>query len=185
MRTACYTDRLILRVLKGRDAHLTVDYYLRNASFLQEWEPQRDPDFFTTRGQRRELAAEYRMIRRERMLKLWLFKREAPDRVIGMISFTNLLYGDFCSCFLGYKLDQAEINKGYMTEALDCGIDLMFREYGMHRIEANIMPHNVRSLRVAHKLGFKEEGLARRYLKINGQWRDHVHMVRLNPWMDP
>src|SRR5690554_1735595 len=105
MRTVYYTDRLILRVLKGRDAKLVCDYYQRNEAFLREWEPQRDADFFTRRGQRRDLAAEYRMIRREQMLKLWLFKREDPERVIGMISFTNLLYGDFCSCFLGYKLD--------------------------------------------------------------------------------
>ncbi|MDD3866521.1 MAG: GNAT family N-acetyltransferase [Eubacteriales bacterium] len=184
MRTVYYTDRLILRVLKGRDAKLVCDYYQRNEAFLREWEPQRDADFFTRRGQRRDLAAEYRMIRREQMLKLWLFKREDPERVIGMISFTNLLYGDFCSCFLGYKLDQAEINRGYMTEALEFGIELMFRQYGLHRIEANIMPHNVRSLRVVEKLGFKQEGLARRYLKINGQWRDHIHMTLLNQQME-
>jgi len=56
----------------------------------------------------------------------------------------------------------------------------MFNEFGLHRIEANIMPKNKRSLRVAPKLGFVNEGTASQYLKINGKWEDHIHMVLLN-----
>jgi ribosomal-protein-alanine N-acetyltransferase len=50
----------------------------------------------------------------------------------------------------------------------------------LHRIEANIMPRNQRSLRVVEKLGFVDEGLSRDYLKINEKWEDHIHMVLLN-----
>ena len=53
-------------------------------------------------------------------------------------------------------------------------------ELGLHRIEANIMPCNLPSLGVAEKCGFVREGLSRKYLKINGVWEDHIHMVRLN-----
>ncbi|CZS09951.1 ribosomal-protein-S5-alanine N-acetyltransferase [Clostridioides difficile] len=88
--------------------------------------------------------------------------------------------GVFLSCYLGYKLDQDEINQGYMTEAIQKGIDIIFNEYGLHRIEANVMPKNQRSLRVTEKLGFYNEGIAQKYLKINGIWEDHVHMVLLN-----
>jgi ribosomal-protein-alanine N-acetyltransferase len=56
----------------------------------------------------------------------------------------------------------------------------MFGEYGLHRIEANIIPRNAASLRVAEKAGFLPEGIARKYLKIHGVWEDHVHMVRMN-----
>ncbi|KNF08661.1 acetyltransferase [Gottschalkia purinilytica] len=73
-----------------------------------------------------------------------------------------------------------EVNKGYITEAIKKGIDIMFNNYGLHRIEANIMPKNKPSLRVVGKLGFYNEGLARKYLKINGVWEDHIHMVLLN-----
>jgi ribosomal-protein-alanine N-acetyltransferase len=66
------------------------------------------------------------------------------------------------------------------TEAIKKGIDLVFNDYGLHRIEANVMPKNVRSLRVTEKLGFYNEGIAHKYLKINGIWEDHVHMVLLN-----
>ena len=84
------------------------------------------------------------------------------------------------SCHLGYKLDKDEVNKGYVTEAIQKGIDIMFNELKLHRIEANIMPKNKCSLRVVEKLGFYNEGLAYKYLKINGKWEDHIHMVLLN-----
>lgn len=86
----------------------------------------------------------------------------------------------FLSCHLGYKLDKDEINKGYTTEAIEKGIDIIFNEFGLHRIEANIMPKNKSSLRVVEKLGFCNEGLAYKYLKINGKWEDHIHIVLLN-----
>ena len=44
----------------------------------------------------------------------------------------------------------------------------------MHRLEAACMPGNVASLRTLERGGFSREGLARRYLKINGVWEDHV-----------
>jgi ribosomal-protein-alanine N-acetyltransferase len=69
---------------------------------------------------------------------------------------------------------------GYMTEAVKKGIEIMFQDYGLHRIEASIMPRNIRSLKVTQKLGFQEEGLSPQYLKINGKWEDHLHMVLLN-----
>ena len=71
-----------------------------------------------------------------------------------------------------------------MTEAIEAVVDYAFRELRLHRIEANIMPRNAASLAVVRKLGFHEEGLALRYLKINGKWEDHLHMVRLNEDME-
>jgi len=114
-----------------------------------------------------------------RCVKLWIFKRQ-DSRVIGSVGFNNIVRGSFLSCFLGYRLDQDELNLGYVTEAIQKGINIVFDEYGLHRIEANIMPKNKRSLRVVEKLGFQHEGLARQYLKINGVWEDHIHMVLLN-----
>jgi [ribosomal protein S5]-alanine N-acetyltransferase len=71
-----------------------------------------------------------------------------------------------------------------MTEAVRKGIDIMFNDYKLHRIEANVIPRNARSLKVVRKLGFREEGLAKDYLKINGIWEDHIHMVLLNENME-
>lgn len=88
------------------------------------------------------------------MLRLWIVKKNDDTKIIGSIAFDNIIRGAFLSCHLGYKLDKDEINKGYITEAIQKGIDIMFNEFGLDRIEANIMPKNKRSIRVVEKLGF-------------------------------
>jgi ribosomal-protein-alanine N-acetyltransferase len=114
------------------------------------------------------------------MLRLWIFKKDDPSKVIGTIALDNIIRGPFLSCFLGYRLDRDNINQGYTTEALGELIRIAFEDMGLHRLEANIMPRNQRSLRVVEKLGFVDEGLSRDYLKINEKWEDHIHMVLLN-----
>jgi ribosomal-protein-alanine N-acetyltransferase len=114
------------------------------------------------------------------MIRLWIFKKEDRNKAIGNICFSNIIYGNFLSCFLGYKLDKQEINKGYTTEAVKKGISIMFEEYKLHRIEANIIPENIRSIRVVKKLNFEKEGYSKRYLNINGEWRDHIHYAVYN-----
>ncbi len=174
------TGRLILRSLRPVDAGLVLDYYLRNSAFLEEWEPVRSADFYTPAYHAAQLAADCGQMLEGHMLRLWIFKKGDGERTIGTICFSNIVRGAFLSCFLGYKLDGGEINRGYMTEALEKGIEIMFGEYGLHRIEANILPRNARSLRVVEKLGFRDEGVGRKYLRINGAWEDHIHMVLLN-----
>lgn len=171
------TERLLLKTPDLSFAFAITDYYRRNREFLKEWEPARDDEFYTLEHQKKQLK---KQILDRRSLSLWIFKKEDLSKTIGYLGFTNIVTGVFLSCFLGYKLDEMELNKGYMTEAVKKGIEIIFEEYGLHRIEANIMPRNKRSLRVMEKLGFHREGLAYRYLNINGKWEDHVHMVLLN-----
>ncbi|MDD4569911.1 MAG: GNAT family N-acetyltransferase [Tepidanaerobacteraceae bacterium] len=174
------TERLVLKVLHKTYAELVLDYYLRNRDFLKEWEPTKSEDFYTMQHQEEQLDKELVNIANGNLFRLWILKKNDESRVIGSVGFNNIVRGAFLSCHLGYKLDKDEINKGYMTEAIQKGIDIMFNEFGLHRIEANIMPKNKCSLRVVEKLGFYNEGLANKYLKINGKWEDHIHMVLLN-----
>ncbi|WP_261852204.1 GNAT family N-acetyltransferase [Clostridium folliculivorans] len=174
------TKRLILKVLDEANAGQVLDYYMRNRDFLEEWEATKDEEFYTKETHEIQLNNDLENMLKENMLRLWIFKKDDEGTAIGTLSFTNIVRGAFWSCFLGYKLDGAEINKGYMTEALKKGIEIMFNEFKLHRIEANIMPKNKRSLRVVDKLGFYNEGIAYKYLKINGRWEDHIHMVLLN-----
>ncbi len=179
MQRVIKTQRLVLKTLDESGAGDVLDYYSRNRDFLEEWEPKRGEDFYTEAFHRDELIRERRCMDEGSMLKLWICKA-AEEKLIGFASFSNIVRGPFLSCFLGYKLDKDELNKAYMTEALRAGIGVMFNDYGLHRIEANIMPKNARSLRVVEKLGFYNEGYAKKYLKINGVWEDHIHMVLLN-----
>lgn len=180
MRRIYETDRLLLRVLDKGAAEMVLDYYTRNQVFLSEWEPKREEDFYTKEGQEENLDTMASQMEMGSALYLWAFKKEDSGRLIGCVGFSNMIRGPFLSCFLGYKLDKDEINKGYVTEAVQKGIDVVFYEWGLHRIEANIMPKNRRSLRVVEKLGFYNEGTAVKYLKINDKWEDHIHMVLLN-----
>lgn len=158
---------------------LVLDYFSRNKSFLSSWEIVREDSFYTLQAQQDILINDINYAATGQLVKLWI-SRAGEERIIGSVALSNIVYGAFLSCHLGYRLDAGEEGKGYMTEALQTLISYAFQELKLHRIEANIMPHNAASFRVVEKLGFTYEGLARKYLKINGKWEDHVHMVLLN-----
>jgi [ribosomal protein S5]-alanine N-acetyltransferase len=175
------TERLWLKILVEADADKVLDFVQRNKEFLKEWEPERESDYYTLLTQAQLLAADKKLIESGQMLKVWIFRADdTQDRTIGSLSLSNIVRGAFQSCHLGYRIDEQEQSQGYMTEALKRLITVAFQEMNLHRLEANIMPRNEASLSVVRKLGFKEEGLAKRYLKINGKWEDHIHMVLLN-----
>jgi ribosomal-protein-alanine N-acetyltransferase len=175
-QTIYETDRLYLKILKPNYCRQVLDYYIRNHNFLKEWEPKRPRDFYTLAYQKRQLRDEYQLFKRRKLIRFWIFKKE-DNKLIGNICISNIVMGNFKSCYMGYKLDCEEINKGYMTEAIKKVVDVMFSEYGLHRIEANVVPRNIRSLKVMKKLNFEEEGYSKRYLEINGKWEDHVHFA--------
>jgi [ribosomal protein S5]-alanine N-acetyltransferase len=174
------TERLVLKVLDDSFADKVLEYHIRNTDFLAEWEPIRNAGFYQVEYHKNQLQNDTISISSGNALRLWIFKKDDVDKIIGVIAFSNIVKGAFLSCHLGYKLDKDELNKGYISEAIKKGIEIIFDEYKLHRIEANIMPKNKASLRVVEKLGFYNEGLAYKYLKIHGQWEDHIHMVLLN-----
>ncbi len=173
------TDRLFLKVLKPFYAKKVLKYYAKNAKFLEEWDPNRGDTFYTQEYQRLWLKEEFKDFKDGKSIKFWIIKKDTNE-VIGNICFSNIIMGNFKSCFLAYKLDKDEINKGYITEALKKGIDVMFNEFGLHRIEVNIIPKNVRSLKIVEKLNFEREGFSRDYLYIDGKWQDHIHFAIYN-----
>lgn len=186
MQTIYETERLILRVLGESYGALVLDYFVRNKDFLREWEPSKPEYFYSIAFQAFQMRNDFALMNAGTGLRFWVFKKSDRDlqKIIGSVGMNNIIRGAFLSCHLGYKLDHEETNKGYMTEAVKKAIEIMFDEHGLHRIEANIMPKNKPSLQVVEKLGFQQEGLARKYLKINGQWEDHMHMVLLNEAME-
>ncbi|MBA2874706.1 GNAT family N-acetyltransferase [Thermaerobacillus caldiproteolyticus] len=179
------TNRLILRELDETFALTVLNYYQRNKDFLKEWEAEKPEDFFTLEYQSERLKKDIELTKSGHILKLWLFHKDDKDfaRTIGCISFSNIVRSILQSCILGYKLDKDELNKGYITEALRKGIKIIFNEYQLHRIEAPIMLRNEASIRVVKKLGFENEGIAKKLLKVNGKWEDHMRWVLLNDEM--
>lgn len=175
-----YTERLTLKVLDETFAPVVLDYHQRNREFWREWNPLTPDSFYTLEAQRERLRADMAQLAAGQGLRLYLFQRGDLAQIVGDLGFNNIVRGSFQSCHLGYKIDIGAANQGYITEALRRAIAYAFDELKLHRIEANVMPHNARSRRVVAKLGFAEEGMARKYLKINGAWEDHIHYVMLN-----
>ncbi|MCC3371769.1 GNAT family N-acetyltransferase [Cohnella sp. REN36] len=174
------TARLALRTIDETEAGALLDYMLRNRGFLKEWEPDRPSEYYTLEHQAHLLRHDQMTMATGQLFRVWMYPLSDPERIIGSVSLSNIVRGAFLSCHLGYRLDAEFESRGYMTEGLKPVIDYAFESLGLHRIEANIMPKNKGSLRVVQKLGFYDEGLARQYLKINGRWEDHIHMVLLN-----
>lgn len=173
------TKRLILKVIDETYGEEVLAYFERNKELLENWDPKRKDEFYTLEYQRNQLRNDLINIKEDNMAKFWIFLKD-DNKIIGTVAFNNIIRGCFQSCHLGYRLDKNELNKGYMTEALKESIEFLFEELKLHRIEANIIPDNKPSLRVVKKLGFYNEGLAKKHLKINGKWQDHIHMVLLN-----
>jgi len=173
------SERLTLRLSGLSLADELLDYYRRNETFWSEWEPKRSPEYFTLENVKSIISSQMNEIGQQRGVYFYVSLHEAK-RIIGSIGISNIVYGPFRSCFLSYKMSRDEINRGYITEALKKTVSICFDEIKLHRIEANVVPRNIRSKRVLEKLGFGYEGLSRRYLKINGLWEDHEHYVLLN-----
>jgi ribosomal-protein-alanine N-acetyltransferase len=178
-KTSIKTKRLNLKTIDQSSAAEVLDYYQRNKDFLNEWEASKNEEYFTLNYQIKLLKMQKIKMENGTLFRFWIYKKN-NNKLIGSIAFNNIIRGAFQSCHLGYKLDKDEINQGYMTEALNTAIEYAFKELKLHRIEANIMPKNKPSFKVVEKLGFINEGISRKYLKINNSWEDHIHMVLLN-----
>ncbi|MFI4862305.1 MAG: GNAT family N-acetyltransferase [Phycisphaerales bacterium JB063] len=95
------------------------------------------------------------------------------SRLVGCINLNEVVHGAFQSAYMGYYAFAPFAGKGLMKQAMTLAIHLAFDRLGLHRLEANIQPGNAASRALVQSLGFRHEGFSPRYLKINGQWRDH------------
>jgi ribosomal-protein-alanine N-acetyltransferase len=97
----------------------------------------------------------------------------ADGGIAGLFTISQIFRGAFQSAYLGYYASAAYAGRGYMRDALGLVLELAFGPLALHRLEANIQPGNVPSIRLAKGAGFRLEGFSPRYLLIGGQWRDH------------
>jgi ribosomal-protein-alanine N-acetyltransferase len=162
------------------------DCWLRNRAAHAPWNPPLAEAVFTEAGQRELLEQAEKAQADGRELGWLLTPHAEPDRVIGHLRFTQIARGPFQNAMLGYAIDAAHEGRGLMREALQAALDDVFSpRIGLHRVQANVRPENLRSLALLERLGFVREGLAREYLFIDGAWRDHVLTARLNPCWPP
>ena len=130
-------------------------------------------------------AAYLRRLRRRSHVGHLVCRRDTGE-IVGVVNISEIVGGVFRSGYLGYYAFVPHAGHGLMREGLSLVITEAFRRRRLHRLEANIQPANRRSIRLVRGLGFRREGLSRRYLRIFGRWRDHERWAILaEAWRAP
>lgn len=165
-------DQVAIRAFSMRDVDELVELRRRNRVFNTPFEPRRSDGFFTTSGQRAEVIRDRDEWAADRMYAFAIVE-QATGHIRGRIGLANIVRGAWDNATLGYFVDEAVNGRGYATEAVALSLAFAFGPVRLHRVQAAVMPHNVRSARVLAKNGFRREGFAPRYLRLAGGWRDH------------
>ncbi|MDO3409549.1 GNAT family protein [Saccharibacillus sp. CPCC 101409] len=177
-----FTERLELRPFEVEDAEELLELRLTNREFLQPLEPLRSDSYLTLPGQRTEILQGIQGRQRDQAY-IYAVRLQETGRLLGRVALTAVARGPFQNASMGYFLDRDHNGKGYMTEAVAGALEQAFVKHRLHRVQAGVMPRNTPSMRVLEKAGFRREGLAERYLKINGAWEDHVlHALTAEEW---
>ena len=158
-----------LRLLRVRDAKTLERLILGNREWLRPWEATNPfgPNSFDIKAMTRGLV---RQLDDQTGLPCLI---EYQGEVVGQLNVANILYGSVSSAVIGYWVVPEVAGKGVTPTAVALVSDYLFNVVGLHRVEIDIRPENVASLRVVEKLGFRFEGLKERFIHINGAWRDH------------
>jgi ribosomal-protein-alanine N-acetyltransferase len=157
-----------------RDGPAWVESRTRNVEWLREWEASPPDGLPTVPTSLATFVAMTRRLRRDARMGLGLaFVVELDGGFAGQLNVGGLTRGSLHSAHLGYWIDQRYAGRGVMPTAVALVTDHCFGPVGLHRVEVNIRPENAASRRVVEKLGFRDEGVRRRFLHIAGEWRDH------------
>jgi ribosomal-protein-alanine N-acetyltransferase len=171
------TEHLLLRPLIAEDRHEFVRVHETSAQHFGPWMPSADPEQSLDYFFDMELAVTDAEIANGSGLRL--AGLTADGCIAGFFSLTQIFRGAFQNAYAAWRVSADQIGRGLATEGVLGLLDLAFEEsapgLSLHRVQANIIPSNLASIRVAEKAGFRREGTATAYLKIDGRWQDH-HM---------
>lgn len=150
-------------------------YKVRSESrgFLEKWEPTWEPDALTEASFRARVIRSAQESASGVAVPLFFFSREG-DTLIGGLTIGHIRRGVAQSCMIGYWMGERFAGQGHMTAGLKLVTGHIFGQLALHRIEAACIPENVRSIRLLEKAGFQREGYMKEFLKIRGEWRDHL-----------
>ncbi len=141
--------------------------------FLTPWEPTWPGDDLTRSSFRRRIRRYIRDIREDQAYPFFIFNA-IDHSLLGGLTLSNIRRGVAQACSLGYWIGFPYARHGYMSRAVSAAVPFVFETLNLHRLEAACLPNNQASIGLLRKCGFTEEGYARRYLRINGVWQDHL-----------
>ena len=166
-------DRHLLRLPRYQDYRQWYSLRSESRRFLEPWEPAWRNDELTESSFRTRVIRNEQEFSSGQAVPLLVFTR-AENVLLGGLTIGYIRRGAAQCCMIGYWMGERHAGQGHMFGALELAIPYIFSSLQLHRIEAASNPDNTRSIRLLEKVGFRQEGYLREYLKINGEWRDHV-----------
>ncbi|HRH19054.1 MAG TPA: GNAT family protein [Brevundimonas sp.] len=162
-----------LRPPRGSDYRAWAELRTHSRDFLQPWEPAWPHDDLTPAAFKRRLSVYAHEIEVGGAYPFFVYRAE-DQALVGGVTLSNIRRGVAETATLGYWIGRPFIRRGYGTAAVQAMCAFGFERLKLHRIEAACLPTNTASRAVLTNCGFEHEGEARAYLKINGEWRDHL-----------
>jgi len=151
-----------------------------NREFMTPWEPFREDAFFTEKAQRKVIEAALDSCERGAALPHVILSPDDPDEIAGRVTLNNIVRGAFQSASVGYFVGQRYNGRGLATAAVGDMKRRAFEDLDLHRLEAGTLKHNIGSQKVLQRNGFERFGIAPSYLRIAGEWQDHILFQVLN-----
>lgn len=156
----------------------------QNYDYLQPFEPLWPDNCLTERFYERSFLRQLKDWNEDKRYCFLIFD-EDDETLIGGVNVNNVQRGVSQTASFGYWLAEDAQGRGYMVQALDLIIYFCFKVLKLHRVQISCMPHNTKSIKVAQRLGFTEEGFAKKYIKINDIWEDHkIFGLTIEDWLE-
>ena len=186
MRAEQYGRLVVLRPLRASDFEQWREVRRRCHDWLTRWEPRPAGGQPDAVEDGKAFAARCGSRDRERQLGTgYGFGIFVDGELAGEINLSGVQRGPFQNAYVGYWIDQAKAGQGYVPEAFVVAARFAFESLGLHRLQVAIIPRNRASRRVAEKLALRDEGVAVRYLAINGRWEDHIrYAITAEEWVE-
>lgn len=165
--------RITLRTPEMADHEAWAALRLQSRAFLTQWEPLWPSNDLTRAAFRSRIKRYWRDIEDDHAYPFFIFNN-GNGALLGAITISNVRRGVAQMGTLGYWIGEPHARAGHMTAAAALIRAFAFQHLQLHRLEAACLPNNAASIALLKRSGFREEGLARSYLKINGQWQDHL-----------
>ncbi len=172
-------DRLMMRTPDVSDHAGWASLRLASREFLAPWEPEWPSNDVSRSAFRLRIKRYVRDIEDDLAYPFFMFTPDAKT-LLGAVTLSNIRRGVAQMGTLGYWIGAPYARQGHMSEAVALILPFAFEHLNLHRVEASCLPSNLASIALLRGAGFEYEGMARRYLKINGEWQDHLLFGRLS-----
>ena len=173
-------EKVILRLANRSDYISWVNLRAKNFSSLACWEPDGALKNISYSDFKIRIKWAERGFKNKEVLSMVILRKPSLE-LVGSITLENIKFGPFYSGSIGYWLGSEYYRQGLMSAALGSVINFAVRNWKITKISAATLPENIASINLLRKFNFSEEGIRKKYLKIKGNWRDHMIFSYLAP----